>query len=85
MSAVARRYAKAILELGLESGTVDTFVREIGDAAASFAASSEAHRRPHLRRLAPCPPGRSAQQPDQLSQHADELRARSLTSRAARP
>ncbi len=41
MSAVARRYAKAILELGLESGTVDTFVREIGDAAASFAASSE--------------------------------------------
>ena len=41
MSAVARRYAKAILELGLESGTVDTFVREIGEAAGAFGASAE--------------------------------------------
>ena len=41
MSAVARRYAKAILELGLESGTVDTLVREIGEAAAAFTSSAE--------------------------------------------
>ena len=41
VSAVARRYAKAILELGLESGTVDTLVREIGEAAAAFASSTE--------------------------------------------
>ncbi len=41
MSAVARRYAKAILELGLESGTVDTLVREIGEAAAAFVSVPE--------------------------------------------
>lgn len=40
-SNVARRYAKAVLELGLETNSLDTLVREISDLAAAYEASEE--------------------------------------------
>ncbi|MDB4993156.1 MAG: synthase delta chain [Myxococcaceae bacterium] len=40
-SNVARRYAKAILELGAESGRLETLVNEMSDAAAAYQSSPE--------------------------------------------
>lgn len=40
-SNVARRYARAILELGSETGSLDAMVREIGAVAQAYDASSE--------------------------------------------
>ncbi len=40
-SNVARRYAKAVLELGVETGTLDQMVRELSDLAAAYASSKE--------------------------------------------
>ena len=41
MSILARRYAKALLELGVESNNLDLFVNEISAVAASIDASHE--------------------------------------------
>ena len=38
---ISRRYAKALLEIGLETGTIDTIVRELDAASATYGASSE--------------------------------------------
>ena len=38
---VARRYARAILEIGIESGTVDALVEEITAVAQAYASSAE--------------------------------------------
>lgn len=40
-SNVARRYARAVLELGTEAGTLDAMVRELGDVAKAYAGSEE--------------------------------------------
>ena len=40
-SVVGRRYAKALLELGAESGTLDALVREISEISAAIEASTE--------------------------------------------
>lgn len=40
-SNVARRYAKAVLELGIETGSLDALVRELSDLAAAYEASTE--------------------------------------------
>lgn len=39
--AVARRYAKAVIELGSETGTLDAMVRELNDLAAAYTSSPE--------------------------------------------
>ncbi|WP_437335197.1 ATP synthase F1 subunit delta [Sorangium sp. So ce394] len=39
--AVARRYGRAIFEIGKETGTLAALAREIGDASATYAASEE--------------------------------------------
>ena len=38
---IARRYAKALVEIGAETGTLETLVTEIGDLGAAFSASLE--------------------------------------------
>jgi len=38
---VSRRYAKALLELGLETHSIDALVRELDAAAAAYSASAE--------------------------------------------
>jgi F-type H+-transporting ATPase subunit delta len=40
-SNVARRYAKAMVEIGIESGSLDSLVRELGDLAAAYKSSPE--------------------------------------------
>ncbi len=39
--AVARRYGRAIFEIGKETGTLAALARELGDASATYAASEE--------------------------------------------
>ena len=39
--AIARRYGRAIFEIGKETGTLAALAREIGDACATYAASEE--------------------------------------------
>jgi F-type H+-transporting ATPase subunit delta len=38
---IARRYSKALLELGVETGTLDTLVKEIDSAAQTYESSQE--------------------------------------------
>jgi F-type H+-transporting ATPase subunit delta len=40
-SQVARRYARAVLEIGVETGSLDTLVSELSSAAEAYAASAE--------------------------------------------
>ncbi|HTJ84232.1 MAG TPA: ATP synthase F1 subunit delta [Polyangiaceae bacterium] len=40
-SNIARRYARAVLELGAETNTLDAMVRELADASAAYEASEE--------------------------------------------